>query len=133
MTPQPHKPIDCPAHPAVNDDLTLIKYELGIKEQRNGERDRQIKYAWNRINGIGKKTEQEDNTLREDLNKVKEDVNTLKVDIAVIKQAVLQDEKNKDRKWSRKDKIITGVTVGIIIFLITFFIEFNWKTFILGI
>lgn len=51
-----------------------------------------------------------------------------------IKDKELQDQTIKDnRAWGTRDKIITGVTIGVIVLLLGFIIEFNWKTFVLGI
>lgn len=51
--------------------MVLVKNELGIKEYKNGDRDKQIAEAWKRINHIGDRAEEEDKTLRDDVNQIK--------------------------------------------------------------
>lgn len=129
IKPQPQY---CSDHKPLSEDIILIKNELGIKEQKNGERDRQIKYAWQRINGLGKKTEEEDNTLRDDLDKVRDDVVDLKVDIAIIKSKVLKEDEKKNREWSLQEKVIIAILTSILAPLIVLLIVFLIKTFIWG-
>lgn len=82
--PTPQNSTTCPVHPQIHDDLILVKYQLGVREAQNGERKEQINHAWKRINTVGNKAEQEDKTLREDIDDVKEDVNTIKGELKYI-------------------------------------------------
>jgi len=100
----------CPAHPGLSEDLILIKYELGIKEKQNGERDKQIQHAWNRINTVGNRAEEEDTTLNTQFQ-------VMKVEIEFMRKL----------QWA-----ILGCLLALFGTIIFFFIEFNWKTFILG-
>jgi len=82
--PTPQNSTTCPVHPTMQEDLILVKYQLGVREAQNGERKEQINHAWKRINTVGNKAEQEDKTLREDIDDVKEDVNTIKGELKYI-------------------------------------------------
>ena len=102
---------NCPAHPGINEDLILIKYELGIKEKQNGERDKQIQHAWKRINTVGSKAEEEDTTIKTQFQ-------VMKVEIEFMRKL----------QWA-----ILGCLLALFGTIVFFFIEFNWKTFMLGI
>lgn len=104
------KPL-CYAHPQLQEDLILIKNELGIKEYQNGERDKQIQHATQRIQQIGERAEDEDKTI-------KDEVLILKTEFGWIKKL----------QWA-----IFIMLLGLLGTIIFFFIEFNWKTFVLGI
>jgi len=101
---------NCPAHPGINEDLILIKYELGIKEKQNGERDKQIQHAWKRINTVGSKAEEEDTTIKTQFQ-------VMKVEIEFMRKL----------QWA-----ILGCLLALFGTIVFFFIEFNWKTFIMG-
>jgi len=101
----------CPAHPGLSEDLILIKYELGIKEKQNGERDKQIQHAWNRISSVGNRAEEEDITI-------KTQVQVMQVEVEFMRRL----------QWA-----ILGCLLALFGTIIFFFIEFNWKTFILGV
>jgi hypothetical protein len=100
----------CPLHPNITEDLILIKYELGIKEKQNGERDKQIQHAWKRINTVGNKAEEEDTTIKTQFQ-------VMKVEIEFMRKL----------QWA-----ILVCLLGLFGTIVFFFIEFNWKTFILG-
>lgn len=74
-----------------------------------------------------------DDKLDNEIQAIKTDISGMKTDIALIKQAVVVEEKQDDRHWSTRDKIITGIVVGVTVLLVSFFITFLWKTFTLGI
>ena len=74
-----------------------------------------------------------DDKLDNEIQAIKTDISGMKTDIALIKQAVVVEEKQDDRRWSTRDKIITGIVVGVAVLLVSFFITFLWKTFTLGI
>ncbi len=101
---------NCPAHPGINEDLILIKYELGIKEKQNGERDKQLQHAWKRINTVGSKAEEEDTTIKTQFQ-------IMKVEIEFMRKL----------QWA-----ILGCLLALFGTIVFFFIEFNWKTFMLG-
>ena len=109
---------NCEDHNGVQEDLYLIKYELGIKELRNGERDKQIKEAYTRMNQIGHDAEEEDKTLNEKVISL----NT-RMEVGEVKMASIE----------MYQKLILAALLTILGAMILFFIEFNWKTFILGI
>jgi Fe2+ transport system protein B len=74
-----------------------------------------------------------DDKLEERITNIESDISEMKTGIAVIKTAVTGEEKKKDRKWNTRDKIVTGVIVGVAVLLVSFFITFLWKTFTPGI
>lgn len=94
----------CRDHRGLNEDIILIKNELGIKEYRNGDRDKQIALAWDRINHIGDRAEEEDKTLREDVNLIKGEL-----------------------------KYIAWFIKGLTLLFIIYIAYFTYKTYVLGI
>ena len=111
MTPDPDKLYDyCRDHKGLAEDMILVQSELGIKQYKNGARDQQIQEALQRIKQVGDRAEEEDKTLSERLIVVETDMASVKTLVKIILTAIL----------------------SLIFMLILFFIEFQWKTFILG-
>lgn len=52
-------------------NLDLVKYNLGMKNIKNGERDKLLDKLENKVDKIGDKTEQEDKTLFEHIIDIK--------------------------------------------------------------
>ena len=67
------------------------------------------------------------------LDEIDGKLDTLLQEKAIRDKAERDHEKEDDRSWSRRDKILTTIIGGTLLTLIALIIEFNWKTFILGI
>lgn len=92
----------------LKEDNILIKDQLGVKEKKNGKRDRQLKDAWKRITEVGDKAEEEDKTLNDK-------VTNMQLDLAEIKGYMKGSSEKKE--WSQKKTI--AVTVVIMSFIST--------------
>ncbi|WJI09173.1 hypothetical protein FGU46_03235 [Methanobacterium sp. CWC-01] len=114
--PQPNS-ATCEEHKEMRDDMFLIKHQMGIKDLKNGERDKQITEAKARMNQIGQDAEEEDKTLNEKI-------------ISLNTRMEVGEAKMKNIEMYQK--LILGALVIMLFGLFAFFIEFNWKTFILG-
>lgn len=117
-TQQCPTPATCEEHKEMREDMFLIKHQMGIKDLKNGERDKQLQEAKTRMNQIGHDAEEEDKTLNEKI-------------ISLNTRMEVGEAKMKNIEMYQK--LILGALVIMLFGLFAFFIEFNWKTFILGI
>lgn len=115
-------------------DRMFKLYERNEEDIQDLQRFKEKKTEANRNTTITMRDmKKKDDKLEEEITAIKKDMAVVKTDIALIKQAVVVEEKQDDRRWSTRDKIVTGIICGVAVLLVSFFITFLWKTFTLGI
>lgn len=67
-----------------NNDLILIKDALGIKEYQNGDRDKQIQEAKDRINEVGLRAEQADKNIYEKIDSLRNTIITILIALFTV-------------------------------------------------
>lgn len=99
------------------EEFIIIKDALGVKDRKNGDRDKQLKEIFKRATEIGAKAEEEDRSIREDVKELNSNLSQINYNLGVVMGALGLTKIEKQNKRSRSD-IILGAAIGGIITLI---------------
>lgn len=97
----------------IEKDVQLMKGEMGIKDYRNGDRERRIKELQDRINEVGEKAEGEDKTLSDRLIRIETILENMEKDRQeeIQKKGVIESIRS-----NRLAMIVIYLTVIMLIF-----------------